>query len=229
MSLTRTNLSYVIAFITLLIISFFLLFTFGQIVHAHGDEGEEEASENLVEIVIAPGENYHIEIEAETLDGKRIPELGISVVAINVETGEEIEKTLHGMFGGNYHYGSNMALPEGEYSFAFHIDPPTFMREGSKAGSWAMPIDAEYTFSTVDNPDDEFETVIKTTGDMKIIFVAEPAQAMWVLPEVMEEMMEHMEGTTGASDGMSKTLLAVLALIVGGGLGFFFGRSRKQV
>ena len=176
----------------LLVLCALSLFAYANFVSAHGGEVEEEASEALVEIAIALGENYHIEIEAETLDGKRIPELHIEVTATNVATGEETIKTLHGMFGGNYHYGTNMALPEGEYSFVFHIEPPTFMREGSRAGSWTESVDAETTLTAVNNPTDEVEAVIKTTEDMVIVFVAEPAQPMWAFPQNMEEM-GHMD------------------------------------
>lgn len=230
--------------LTIVALCLFALFAFSQIVSAHGGGEDEEASESLVHIVPAAGENYHIEIEAETLDGKRIPELSITAVITSIETGEVVEKMLHGMFGGNYHYGSNAALPEGEYFITFHIDPPTFMREGSRAGSWIEPIDAEVTFSAVTSPEDEFEMVIKTTEDMVIVFVAEPAQEMWVSPGgVMADMHEDdhddMEGMTndameemtddhdGERSGIGSLLIAVLALILGGALGFFFGRSRK--
>ena len=237
----------------LLVLCALSLFAYANFVSAHGGEVEEEASEALVEIAIALGENYHIEIEAETLDGKRIPDLSIEVTATNLATSEETVKTLHGMFGGNYHYGTNMALSEGEYSFVFHIEPPTFMREGSRAGSWTESVDAETTLSAVNNPEEEVEAVIKTTEDMVVVFVAEPAQPMWAFPQDMEEMghmddimnveedemIDNMmddrmgfedEADVGHDEGremVGTTSAVTLALIVGVGLGFLLGRSRK--
>lgn len=229
----------------------FLLLTYAQAVSAHGDEEEEVASEKLAVVAAAPGENYHIEIEAETLDGKRIPELAITADITNVATGAVTQKMLHGMFGGNYHYGTNVALPEGEYRIVFHIAPPTFMREGSRAGSWVEEADAEVTLSAVDVPEDEYETEILRTEDMVVVFVAEPAQDMWAFPNSMMDMHDmadvHDEDThEDMHDAMAEmvddhhaadhdsdrdtgsTILAILTLIMGALLGFIAGKYMRS-
>jgi len=243
-STTQTQLKRYLAYMVLCCVA---LFAFGQTVSAHGGGEEEEASENLVEMLPATGENYHIEIEVETLDGNRIPELSITAVITNIETGEKTEKMLHGMFGGNYHYGSNVALPKGEYAIAFHIDPPTFMREGSRAGSWVEPVDAKVTFTSVETPEEEFETEILRTEDMVVVFVAEPAQAMWAFPGAMMDMHGDTEGDMhDEMDGMmddhdmgstdhddeeessGAVVVGVLTLVLGAVAGFLFGKSRKS-
>jgi len=198
-------------------------------VSAHGDEVGEISGE-LIQIDPMAGENYHLEIKPQTLEGYRIPDMDISVTITNAKTGESSEKHLHSMFGGNFHYGSNVALPEGEYILSFDLEPPTFMREGDRANSWIEPIEAEFTVKTENNPKEGFIIGEKTTKDMKIIFEMETAEPMWEFPEPTAPAPTPVVATTDSdSDGMNKILLGVFALIVGGGLGFFFGKSKRAV
>ena len=198
-------------------------------VSAHGDEVGEISGE-LIQIDPMAGENYHLEIKPQTLEGYRIPDMDISVTITNAKTGESSEKHLHGMFGGNFHYGSNVALPEGEYILSFDLEPPTFMREGDRANSWIEPIEAEFTVKTENNPKEGFIIGEKTTKDMKIVFEMETAEPMWEFPEPTAPAPTPVVATTDSdSDGMNKILLGVFALIVGGGLGFFFGKSKRAV
>ena len=205
----------------LLIIALVSLASAGQIVSAHGGE-VGEVSNMLIKIAPASGENYHIEFKPETLDGYRIPNMDIAVTITNLKTGESSVKHLHGMFGGNYHYGSNIALSEGEYRFSFHAEPPMFMREGDRANSWVDPIDAEFTFPAVNSPKEGTMVGEKMTKDMKLIFEMETAEPMWEFPEKAAP-----EPTV--NNDSSKIFLAALFLLIGGGIGFFVGKSRKSV
>ena len=199
-------------------------------VSAHGDEVGEISGE-LIQIDPMAGENYHLEIKPQTLEGYRIPDMDISVTITNAKTGESSEKHLHSMFGGNFHYGSNVALPEGEYILSFDLEPPTFMREGDRANSWIEPVEAEFTIKTENNPKEGFIIGEKTTKDMKIIFEMETAEAMWEFPEEAVAAPEPAVAAPVPASGsnMNNIFLALLALVVGGGLGFFFGKSRKAV
>lgn len=203
----------------------------GQVVSAHGGE-VGEVSKELIKIDPASGENYHIEVKPQTLEGYRIPNMNISATVTSLKTGETSVVQLHGMFGGNYHYGSNIALKEGEYNFAFHLEPPTFMREGARANSWMEPVEADFNFSAVNNLTGETVVGEKVTKDMKIAFGMEVAEPMWEFPEKAAPAPAPVApaAPSGASsDASSKIFFAALALVVGGGLGFFFGKSKRAV
>lgn len=208
---------------TLLIITLVGLVLAGQVAWAHGDAAGK-ISDELVQINPAPGENYHLEIKPQTLEGYRIPNMDISVTITNTKTGETSVEHLHGMFGGNYHYGGNIALPAGVYNLAFHLDPPVFMREGGRANSWIEPVEADFNFTAVNDPKEGSIIGEKVTEDMKIIFEMETAEPMWALPAAPAP-----EPVTAAapSDTSNKIFFAALTLIVGGALGFFFGKSRR--
>ena len=183
-----------------------------------------DISDQLVKIDPAPGENYHIEFKPQTLEGYRIPNMDIAVTITNTETGKSSIKHLHAMFGGNYHYGSNIALSEGEYVFSFHAEPPRFMREGDRANSWIEPIDAEFAFSAINDPKEGTLVGEKTIEDLKLICEMETAESMWAFPE---KAMPELVTNTAPSDAPSKIFLAVFALLVGGGIGFFVGKSKR--
>jgi len=190
---------------------------------AHGGE-TGEVSNRLVKTDPAPGENYHIEFKPQTPEGYRIPDMDISVTIKNTKTGASSVKHLHAMFGGNYHYGSNIALSEGEYIFSFHADPPMFMREGDRANSWIDPIDAEFTFSAVNDPKEGALVGEKMTKDMKIVFEMETAETMWEFPKKAASEQDMNAVPSGTSD---KIFLAVFMLLIGVVVGFFVGKSKR--
>lgn len=48
------------------------------------------------------------------------------------------------MFGGNFHYGANIALKPKQYLLKFHLDPPTLGRTGIRANQWLDPVETEF-------------------------------------------------------------------------------------
>lgn len=151
-------------------------------VGAHSESGDMVNPSGVVEMKPAAGDTHHLEVKPETLEGYRIPDMKITVKAIPQGGGPVIEKELEGMFGGNFHYGVNIALEPKKYLLKFHLDSPTFMREGARAELWLKPVDAEFTFDAAVSVEMSGKIGVTQTSDMKIAFEAEEAESMFVLP-----------------------------------------------
>jgi len=202
------------------------------IASGHSDDGDAVAPARVTEMKPAVGDTHHLEVKPESLEGYRIPDMKITVEAIPQGGGSVIEKELDGMFGGNFHYGVNIALEPKQYLLKFHLDPPTFMREGKRASQWLEPIDAEFTFDAAASIETSGEIGTKQTSDMKIIFEAEEAESMFVLPGgedmrmTAEPMHDDEEESTESNAGATSAIFGVLGVIVGFVLGRFLFRTK---
>ena len=204
---------------------------FGKVARAHSDEPDGMmAPAGVTEVKPAPGETHHLEVKAETLEGYRIPGMKITVTATPQGGGTPIEKELDGMFGGNFHYGAGMAFEPKQYLLVFHLDPPTFMREGKRANQWLESIDAEFVFDAAAPLGTSGIIGSKETADMKISFEAEEAESMFMLSEDadghMEPVHDQQQAPAQGSSSLSLSLIGALGLIIGFILGRFIFKTR---
>lgn len=223
------------AFSGFMIGAFVLLFAvvgyFG-VASGHSDESDAVVPEEVIEMKPASGDTHHLEVKPESLEGYRIPDMKITVKAIPQGGGSVIEKELDGMFGGNFHYGTNIALEPRQYLLKFHLDPPAFMREGKRASQWLESIDAEFTFDAAAPIETSGGIGTKQTSDMKISFEAEEAEAMFVLPGEEDMHMEagsmsREESESSESDaGMLSVFIGILGIVVGFVLGRLLFRAK---
>ncbi len=197
------------------------------IANGHSDNGDATAPSGVTEMKPAAGDTHHLEVKPESPEGYRIPDMKITVKAIPQDGGSVIEKELDGMFGGNFHYGANIALEPKRYLLKFHLDPPTFMREGKRSSQWLETIDAEFIFDAAASIETSGKIGIKQTSDMKIIFEAEEAESMFVLSKEKDIHMAskpmHDDESESAENnaGMLSALIGILGVIVGFVLGRF--------
>lgn len=150
--------------------------------------------------ILVTGETHHLEVKPASLEGYRIPNMEVTVKIIDDLTHSEKIVTLHPMFGGNFHYGANVTLEPKKYRLVFHLDPPTFMREGKRMGQWLSAAEAEFPFDGAMKFDDNVKIGEKETADMKISFETEHAEEMLafsggeVVPMVHDEKKEDGVG-----------------------------------
>lgn len=115
----------------------------------------EGAPENLAWREPAAGETNHIEIlpfEQET--GLLVPGAEITLTVLD-EAGEVVEsKPLEFYRGEFYHYANNFSLPgSGTYALRAEIEPPTFLRHGTKDGEGRVltePVVVEFETVEID-------------------------------------------------------------------------------
>src|SRR3989344_2823476 len=203
---------------------------FGGIASAHSDGPADGmmVPATMTEMKPGPGETHHLEVKVETLEGFRIPDMEIAVTATPQGGGTPIEKELDGMFGSNFHYGVGMALEPKQYLLTFHLDPPTFMREGKRASQWLELVDAEFVFDAGTQTSGVIGT--KELADMKIIVEAEEPESMYMMAEGAGGHMETMvdqQVPVQKSSGSSLALIGVLGLIVGFILGRFVFAAKE--
>lgn len=171
-------------------------------------------------------ETHHLEVKPESIDGYRLPYIKVTVSIIDQETMEKKVVELQPMFGGNFHYGANVALKPKQYLLQFHLEPPTFGRTEKRENQWLAPVDAEFTF---DASVREGKIGNKELQDMKISFETEAAESMFVLEDSKQTMSMPAGQPVGmqASPPGSNTLTTILYgvfLIVGMVLGFIVSR-----
>lgn len=170
----------------------------------------------LKEISSLPSETHHLEVKPETVEGYRLPYMKVSVEIIEQETKEGKKIEMHPMFGGNFHYGVNVALQPKKYLLKFHLDAPTFTRTHARESQWTQPIEAEFTFDASAKFENSIKIGSKETKDMKISFEAEHAESMFILEGTEQEhtIMGHESGAQ-SSKSSSAPLLYVTFLIIG--------------
>ena len=196
-----------------------------KIASGHSSAGETETVAGITEIKPAAGDTHHLEVKPESLEGYRIPNMEITVKAIPQDGSPVIEKKLDEMFGGNFHYGANITLEPKQYLLQFHLDPPTFMREGKRASQWLEPINAEFAFDASAPVETSGKIGTKQTADMKISFEAEDAESMFMISgEDTHTEMESMRGEETASAVNNTRIPSAISGILGVIAGFIIGR-----
>ncbi|MDO8492323.1 MAG: iron transporter [bacterium] len=208
---------------------------------AHGEEGVVVMTGKVMEMKPATTDTHHMEVKAETLEGFRIPYMKITVIAVPEGGGKTVTKVLDSMFGTNFHYGANMTLEPKKYTLTYHVEPPTFMREGKRANQWLEEVDATFPFDAAASIETAGKIGTKEIADMKILFEAETAESMYVLAESVDTPMmggdSMMEGVThddadrasGDSDGGSLAGIGILGLIIGLIIGKFILKPKSPV
>lgn len=179
-----------------------------------------------------PGETHHVEVKPESLEDYRIPYMKVSVEVIEQDTKQSKIVELHPMFGGNFHYGANVVLRPKQYSFRFHLEPPTFMRGHVRENQWLVPVDAEFIFDAAEKFEKNIKIGEKTTDDMKISFEAEHAEDMFVLTGAGEEPMHGDNGDKrNQIPATSANQIFVIAISLGVGLviGFLAAKFSKRI
>lgn len=227
------RIDYRLAFVVaILVLS--LMFLFGQTVNANGDDhaGHEvdgEIPAGLMLMAPKPEETHHFEVKPETLDGQRIPYMTVTVTAVPQGAGDVVEKELHAMFGGGFHYGANLALPGEEYTLKFHLEPPAteMVRGSARKDQWLEPLDFEFAFNAKEEFDDKIKIGDASTENMNILFESEHAESMWMNVGMGMGMDSGMD-MDGEEQKISPLLYLVVGLIVGliGGF-FWWGRAKK--
>lgn len=139
----------------------------------------------------AANETHHLEVKPEALEGYRIPYMKTTVTIVDQDSQKTKTVELHPMFGGNFHYGVNVALEPKEYLLRFRLDPPAFMRGHAREKQWLTQVDAEFFFDAAASFEKSVKIGSKETSDMKISFEAEHAEDMFVLAEAEKEHLEH--------------------------------------
>lgn len=218
--------------IFLSITSFVFSFLVALLVFAH-----EEGS-TIKEIKPMVDETHHLEVKPESLEGYRLPYMKVTVNIIEQDTKKEKVLELHSMFGGNLHYGINVALKPKEYRLKFHLDAPTFARGKERENQWFEPIDAEFLFDASKKFEKSIKIGNKETKDMKISFEAEHAESMFILEGTEQEhtTMGHQTMGEEAKPQVSSLgsdipaiLLYGIFLVVGAILGFIISLFIKSV
>lgn len=206
-----------------------LLASFVTIARADTDGAAVPVATGMMEMKPATGDTHHLEVKIETVEGFRIPDMKIVLQAVPEGGGETIEKELEGMFGSNYHYGVNIALEPKKYLLKFHIEPPTFMREGKRASQWQDAIDAEFNFDARTSATMSGMIGTQDFPDMKLIVESEEAETMYVLPKsgdahMMAESM-HSRDDAEVPTASSTSALPVVVGLLGIAVGVMIGRS----
>lgn len=190
-------------------------------------DAHEEGSA-VKEMMPMPDETHHLEVKPESLEGYRIPYISVTITITDQETQEKKTIEMHPMFGGNFHYGVNVALKPKQYLLRFHIDAPTFARGDERENQWLEPVDADFTFDASKKFEKSLKIGSKQTKDMKISFEAEHAEPMFILEGTEQERtaMGHQGISTQAQPAQSlarnttKIILYGVFLVVGVILGF---------
>ena len=191
------------AFLAILIFSIFVSS------YAFANGAHEGVPAGMTEMAPAADDTHHIEVKPATLEGYRIPYMEIYMTIIDQETKETKTFELGPMFGGNFHYGANIALKPKLYLLRFHLDPPALMREGPRASQWAAPVEAEFLFDASVQFNDSIDIGVKETADMKIAFETEHAEEMFMPSDMMGDNM-------AASTGNASLQIAYAALLIVG-------------
>mgnify|MGYP001559323186 FL=1 len=179
------------------------------------------------------GETHHLEVKPESLEGYRLPYMKVAATIIDQETKKEKKVELHPMFGGNFHYGANVMLEPKQYILRFHLDAPTFTRTDKRKDQWLQPFETEFVFDASAQFDESVEIGKKETQDMKILFVAEHAESMFILEgtEAEHGMSGHQTANTQArvfsTNNNLQTVLYGVFLFAGFILGFTVLRYAK--
>ena len=105
-----------------------------------------------MEMGVALNQLYHV--EAKPIDPKsktRIPYADVTFAAINKDTGERVQGSLHAMWGGSgLHYAFNSGLAgDGTYEATITVGVPTFAR-GLDDKRWMEPVTGIFHFKLVD-------------------------------------------------------------------------------
>ncbi|HZX12108.1 MAG TPA: iron transporter [Candidatus Nanoarchaeia archaeon] len=167
-------------------------------------------------------ETHHLEVKPESLEGYRLPSMNVAVIIIDIETQEKQTMNLHPMFGGNFHYATNVALKPRQYLLKFHLDPPTFSRGDARKSQWLEPVEAEFIFDASKQFEKSVKIGNKETQDMKISFEAEHAESMFILESTEQEQdrVKHQANTQVPSFLNAIPPIIYAALL---GIGFFLG------
>lgn len=197
---------------------------FGQAVSANGDDTHDmngEMPSGIMQMDPKPGETHHFEVKPETLDGQRIPYMTVTVTAVEDGTGTVVEKELHPMFGGGFHYGANLALPGEGYLLEFHLEPPSadLMRGSKRKDQWLEPLHFEFAFNAKEEFDHKIKIGDASTADMNILFETEHAEPMWML------MSDDMDMGAAKEKSIPDLVLLILGLLGGLIVGFVLGRK----
>lgn len=92
--------------------------------------------------------HFEVKLNDNLQSNTRIPYSEVTLTATNKQTGEEIKKSLHPMWGGSgLHYGANSQLPLGEYSIIINIGVPTFARGLTDKDFYMNPIEAKFDYT----------------------------------------------------------------------------------
>ena len=211
--------------ITLLLILFVPFLLTAQPIFAH-EEGLP-----IKEMKPMADETHHLEVKPESLEGYRLPYMKVAVTIIDEETQEKKTIELHPMFGGNFHYGVNVALEPKQYLLKFHLDPPTFSRGHARENQWLEPVEAEFLFDASNQFEKNIKIGSKETQDMKISFEAEHAESMFILEGTEQEhgRTGHQASTQVPSFGDVITPIIYVALLsIGFVLGIAFSKFMRK-
>lgn len=183
----------------------------------------------IKKIESAAGDTHHLEVKPESLEGYRIPYMKITATLIEQNSKKSAAVELHPMFGGNFHYGANVALEPKQYLIRFHLDPPTFIKGDLRKDQWLSPVEAEFIFDAAAKFDKSVKIGQKNTSDMKISFEAERAEKMFVLANAMQEHTMKEVAPPAATQKNKNTILIVAMLAAGLILGSIIPRLWKTV
>lgn len=163
--------------------------------------GHEEIQKKE-EVAAKIDETHHLEVKPETLEGYRLPYMGVNARIIDGSSGKEETITLHPMFGGNFHYGANVRLEPKIYRIIFHLDPPNFMRSEKRMNDWLSPLEADFTFDASVPFEKNVKLGVRETHDMKVSFEVEHSEKMFALAGTGDEHKKE----TGETKGFGKQL-----------------------
>ncbi len=190
--------------------------------------------ENLMVQEIRPSadETHHIEVKPQSSEGYRIPYMEVTVTIIDQETQEKKTLELHPMFGGNFHYGANVALKPKQYLLRFHLDAPTFVRTHAREDQWTEPVEAEFPFDASVQFEKSIKIGTKETADMNITFEAEHAEEMFVLEGTEEQHAptghQGVQVPESSSAPIFYAAFLVVGVVLGVGISKFMRGSKKK-
>lgn len=186
-----------------------LLFFEGNAVFAHRE------TVLIKKIESAAGDTHHLEVKPESLEGYRISYMKITATLIEQDSEKSAIVELHPMFGGNFHYGVNVALEPKQYLVRFHLDPPTFIKGDLRKDQWLSPVEAEFIFDAAAKIEKGVKIGQKNTSDMKISFEAERAEDMFVLADAMQEHTMK-EVAPPATTQKNQNIILIIAILAAG-------------
>lgn len=156
------------------LISFLIIFSTKVSAH-EGDYPIETINYNVKETKLIAADVYRIKVFVETLDGQTIPYLKASVLIVDNVTGSSENKDLVPIFNDRLYYGTDISLTHTNYHLYFHIEPPTFEREGVSKDSWLSIVEPDFSLAEASKINSTLEVGSKEINNMRIRVVLSKA------------------------------------------------------
>lgn len=100
-------------------------------------------------MMVKPKKNatHHLEVKTSVPGkGYRIPYSTVKATFLNLQSKKTFTKMVHPMFGGNFHYGTDVTLPKGKYELTIDVSPPSIMRMEESINKWLKPVKTKFRF-----------------------------------------------------------------------------------